>query len=343
MKLVQLTLAVALVACAPSPTPLETSGDTAPPAASASATPSRPSAVEPVISLDPATMDARYQAALPLFDYDATAPLQLERRPDASLEEILIEDVAYASPMGGEVPAFLVSPAPPGTYPGLILMHGSGGDRDDMLAEGRAYARLGVIALLISAPPARSDPPGPFITLTPSDREHQVQLIVDLRRGVDVLLEVGADPERIGFVGYSYGGAMGAQLAGVEHRIGAYVLDVADGGLVEHLTGPDDAMGELQQLDPAARDAWLAAMEPIEPIYFVRHAAPSALLFQSARRDSLVTTDDSERLHEHASEPKTVLWYDSDHGLPPVAWCDQADWLREHLGFADRPLLPRCD
>jgi hypothetical protein len=102
---------------------------------------------------------------------------------------------------------------------------------------------------------------------------------------VDVLVEVGADPERIGYVGYSYGGARGAGPAGVEHRIRAYVLDVADGGLVEHLTGADDASGELQQLNAEARDAWLAAMEPIEPIYFVRHAAPSAIFFQSARHD----------------------------------------------------------
>jgi dienelactone hydrolase len=244
--------------------------------------------------------------------------------------------------LGGQVPAFLVSPDLPGTYPGLILMHGSGGSRNDLLREGQAYARLGVIALLISAPPARRDPPGPFVTLTPSDRDEQIQLIVDLRRGVDVLMEVGADAERIGYIGYSYGGAMGAGLAGVEHRIRAYVLDVADGGLVEHFTGSDDVHGELQQLDAEAREAWLAAMEPIEPLYFVRHAAPSALLFQSAQHDSLVTTDDSERLHEHSSEPKTVLWYDSDHGLPLEAWCDQAAWLRGHLGFADDPLMPGC-
>jgi hypothetical protein len=55
-----------------------------------------------------------------------------------------------------------------------------------------------------------------------------------------------------------------------------------------------------------------------------------------------VTTEDSERLHQQASEPKTVLWYDSDHGLPLEAWCDQAAWLREHLAFADNPLLPGC-
>lgn len=259
-----------------------------------------------------------------------------------SPEGILVEDVSYASPKGGDVPAFLITPLEPGSNPGLIMMHGSGADRSDLGPEGEAYAQMGVIVLLISAPPARSDPPGRFVEFVPSDREEQIQLIVDLRRGVDVLIEVGADPERIGCVGYSYGGAMGSQLAGVEHRIRAYVLDVADGGLVEHFTGPDHRIGDLSQLAPGVREAWLAAMESIEPLYFVRHAAPSALLFQSARYDMAVTAEDSERLHEHASEPKEVEWYESDHFLPPEAWCDQADWLRSHLGFAEGPVFPDC-
>lgn len=221
-------------------------------------------------------------------------------------------------------------------------MHGSEGDRGDMLQEGRAYAQVGVVVLLISAPPARSEPPAPFVEFAPSDRDEQIQLIVDLRRGVDVLIEVGADPERIGYLGYSYGGAMGGQLAGVEHRIRAYVLDVADGALVEHFTGSDDQNGELSRLTPDAREAWLAAMEPIEPLYFIGHAAPSALFLQSARHDMLVTAEDSERLHEQASEPKEVVWYDSDHFLPPQAWCDQAEWLRSHLEFAEGPVFPDC-
>ena len=336
-----LAVVVLATACAPNQPPVSAMGSPSPASAKPSSIASS-SATEPVISLDPAAMDARYEAGLPLFQYDAPAQLDLERRPNAELDGLIIEDISYASPMGGDVPAFLISPASPGIYPGLILMHGSGGNRNDFLREGQAYARLGVIALLISAPPARRDPPGAFITLTPRDRDEQIQLIVDLRRGVDVLMEVGADPERIGYMGYSYGGAMGALLAGVEHRIRAYVIDVGDGGLVEHLTGSDDAQGDLADLNPAARDAWLAAMEPIEPLYFVRHAAPSALLFQSARNDTLVTTDDAERLHQQASEPKEIIWYDSGHGLPLEAWCDQAAWLREHLGFAEGPLLPGC-
>jgi dienelactone hydrolase len=286
-------------------------------------------------------MDARYEAALPLFDYDAGAPLELERRPGRPQHvDLLIEDVSYASPAGGTVTAFLVSPAATGRYAGLLMLHGSGGSRNDMLREGVKYAGLGVIVLLIDAPFARR--PGEWIRLTETDRDEQIQLMLDLRRGVDVLLAAGADKDRIGFLGYSYGAAMGSGLSGIERRIRAYVLDVGDGGLVSHFTGSDDAASPLTGLSADRRAAWLAAMEPIEPLYFVRHAAPTELLFQSARMDSLIPVEDAERLHEQASEPKTVLWYESDHGLPTAAWCDQADWLRDRLAFDDRPWAPSC-
>jgi dienelactone hydrolase len=288
-------------------------------------------------------MDARYESALPLFAYDAGQPLDIVRSAASSRTGLVRDELEYNSPKGGRVPAYLIRPEAEGSYPGLVLMHGSGGSRNDLVMPGYDYARLGVIVLLISAPPARTDPPGPFITLTAADADAQIQLIVDLRRAVDVLIEVGADADRIGYLGYSYGAAMGAGLAGIEPRIRAFVLDVGDGGLVSHLTGPDDAAGELTHLTPAERDAWLTAMEPIEPLYFVRHAQASDLLFQSGRFDELIPVVDAERLHETASEPKTVAWYDSGHVLPEQAWCDGADWLRERLGFDEGPLGPGCE
>lgn len=275
-------------------------------------------------------MESRYQEALPLFEYDAGAPLGLERGETVKSGGIVREDIAYASPLGGRVTAYLLHPTTEGV-PGLIVMHGSGGSRSDFLSEGSDYARLGVLVLLIDGPSARRE--GEWIDFTERDREEQIQLIVDLRRAVDVLIELGADPDRIGYLGYSYGAAMGGQLAGVEDRIAAFVLDVGDGGLVSHFTGPDDGSGTPDGISQSQWEAWLAAMEPIEPIYFIGHAVPWSLLMQSARQDELIPVSDAERWHAAAGDSHEVMWYDSGHGLPLHAWCDQADWLREYLAF----------
>jgi hypothetical protein len=248
LRVALLATAVSMAGCAVMPSPSVTDSRMPTASPSVAATPSRTASPSPtpnpVLTTDPAEMDARFEAALPRFAYDPAEPLEIARQAVGTREGLLRDSLEYASPKGGRVPAYVIRPAAEGAYPGLILMHGSGGSRDDLLELGYDYAALGVLVLLISAPPARSDPPGQWLTLTPADADIQVQLIVDLRRAVDVLVELGALPERIGYLGVSYGAAMGAGLAGVEPRIRAYVLDVGDGGLVSHFTGPDDSEGD---------------------------------------------------------------------------------------------------
>lgn len=55
------------------------------------------------------------------------------------------------------------------------------------------------------------------VTKPEYDRDIYIQTVVDLRRGVDLLLSRSdVDPKRIGFLGYSFGAHAGAILAGVE-------------------------------------------------------------------------------------------------------------------------------
>jgi hypothetical protein len=74
-------------------------------------------------------------------------------------------------------------------------------------------------------------------------------------------------------------------------------------------------------------------MEPIEPIRFVAHAAPSHLLFQNGREDEYVPAVTARVYQEAASEPKTVMWYDTGHGLTPEILRDHVEWLAERIGI----------
>ena len=74
-------------------------------------------------------------------------------------------------------------------------------------------------------------------------------------------------------------------------------------------------------------------MEPIEPIRFVGRAAPAPLLFQNGFRDEFVSVHDAEKYQNAGSEPKTIRWYDSGHGLPPEAFEFQAEWLEKWIGI----------
>ena len=124
-----------------------------------------------------------------LFAYDAQAPLDIREGSRRRGEGGTVIDLTYASPMGGRVPATLVVPDGAGPFAGMLYQHGSPSTRQPLIASAVIYARLGAVVLLIDAPFARrlDGLNNPFI-LTEQGQREQIQLIVDWRRGVDLLL-----------------------------------------------------------------------------------------------------------------------------------------------------------
>jgi hypothetical protein len=167
------------------------------------------------------------------FAYRRAAPLQLRELAAWNSGGVTIHDVSFASPKGGRVPAYVIVPTGRPPFAGLIIQHGLPGTRRDGLVYGEQFSRRGAVVVLIDAPFARR--PGDPVHFDRRDRAEQIQLIVDLRRAVDLLrARSDVDRKRIGYIRISYGAAMGGLLAGVERRINAFVLARGDGGLVEH-------------------------------------------------------------------------------------------------------------
>lgn len=305
-KIVRLLFIPALLACAPSQAP--------------AASPSAPS---PEI--------------LRLFEYDTSAPLDVKVESTERKEGLTIQNLTYTSPKGGRVSATLIVPDGSGPFAGILLMHGAPGTREVTMPEAMTLAKRGAVTLSIDAPFARGERrgnPREMLHLDERDRDDQVQLAVDWRRGVDLLLaRKDVDPKRLAYVGRSYGAAQGGLLAGVEKRIKAYALMVGDGGLVAHFTGAEDPPRFGGQVSEEAWKRWLEIMNPVEPIHFVGRAAPAHLLLQNGRTDEAVPADDGKAYQEAASEPKTLLWYDAGHRLNDQATQDRHDWLAKEIGL----------
>jgi dienelactone hydrolase len=273
--------------------------------------------------------------SLHLFEYDRQAPLDIQETRRWQEGNATWIDFTYASTGGERVDARLVIPDGQGPFPGIILQHGGVGTLEDMVFYARDFVRYGAVSIMITNPYRR--PGGYEITqymgntwplFTERDVEIKIQMIHDLRRAVDVLVErPDVDPERLAYLGVSFGGAMGGLLAGVEDRLAAYVLVVGDGGLVEHTADPGE-----DGLNLHFSEDWAALMWPTEPLHFIGRAAPAALLFQNGVHDTYVPPHDAIRFHTAASEPKTVMWYDAGHNLPWNFVSDAAKWLQHYLG-----------
>lgn len=279
-----------------------------------------------------------------LFDYDTNAPLAIGEKVLYERGGVKVLDITYASPKGGRVTAYLALPAGKERRAGIVFGHWGYGDRTEFLPEAELYARAGAAGIAIDYPwtrPAEWRRAINTITSKESDFAVFVQAVVDLRRAIDVLVErAGVDPNRIGYIGHSYGAQWGAILSAVEGRVRAAVLmaGVPDSDAI-YRDSTDPEVAETRAQLGGKLEEWLEAMRPLSAVKFVPHAAPTPLLFQFARRERLFDEAAMKRYYDSASSPKEALWYETGHELnDPRALADRARWVERQLNLA--PVMP---
>jgi len=279
-------------------------------------------------------------APLSLFAYDRAAELNVRDSLASTDRGVDVHRISFVSPSGGRATGLLYVPhdslrVSKGRVPAIVMLHGAPGDAAGMGGIAVPIARQGAIVLALDAPFARRDKNTP-LSFTARDSVDQVQLMVDLQRAVDVLIaRDDVDASKLGFVGLSYGAAMGAMFAGIERRIDAYALLVGDAGLAAHFKDAD--LSQFPGLPQLSRDQWcrwFAAMEPLSSTHFIGNAAPARVLFLWGRQDRFVPPALANELFRAAGDTKEARWYDSGHGLPPTAYLDMIDWMAGRIGIA---------
>jgi dienelactone hydrolase len=258
------------------------------------------------------------------FAYDESQPIDLHTRGTERRQGVAVRDVSYRGLDGKRLDAYLIVPPGAEDLPAVIFAHGAGGNRAELVSEATQLAELGVVAITLDMAYSPLGPPGMDAVRARVDLE--VDSVREVRRAVDVLRSLPeVDDDRIGYVGWSAGARMGAIVAGVEHRIKA--LDLIAGGAVP--------LGEyLAQAPPEFRDELEPLLGKSDPLRYVGHAAPSALLFQNGRRDEIVPQIALQTLAREGSDPKDVRWYDSGHVPSERAWNESRRWLAERLEIA---------
>ncbi len=337
-------LAVLMVACgdtsdmrsdatsATTALPPATTSTTAPPP-----TTSTTSAPPSTTVADSNAVTAEVERADPsVFDYDVAADLNYEEDPDALDLPVPGTDVhpfVYDSPLGGQVTGLVAHPPEGESDTAILLMHGIPEGTEAYIEPLVFLSCTGATVLAIDAPFVRAGREKLPLTFTEADRDEQIQLIVDLRRAVDVLEAMGA--ERITFDGTSWGSAIGAVLAGVEPRIDGYAL-MLGGSIVEFFFRDGRAIFPLNSYPKDAIEKWVDVMSPVDPTQFVGDAT-TPILFQNGRNDSTVTPESAARLHEAAGPDHEVRWYPDTHDGSPELVVEHIHWQAGILGLeADR-------
>jgi dienelactone hydrolase len=259
------------------------------------------------------------------FAYDARAPLDVRSRQVASGRAGSVHDLSFTSPRGGRVPALLVLPTGMGRHPAVVLMHGAGGDRRELLGLAAGLAARGIVGITIDSPVARLQvqtlPPGlPGVRRRTALLEQEV---VDLRRSVDVLqARPEVDPKRLGFLGFSAGARSGAILSGVEPRIGSFVLISG---------GADPVSAFVRGAGPVLRGQLIPLLRPVDPLRWIHLARPNTIFFQDGKRDEVVPRSALIGLIHAAPKPQRVRWYAGGHSPSGREQADAVAWLTQRL------------
>lgn len=249
-------------------------------------------------------------------------------------------DVEYSGAWGSRVTAYLMVPkSGSGPFPCIIFGHGFTGSRDDIEFAYDGFAKSGIAVFSIDFW-YHGDRKVPGTEMYSQHltrmRDGLIGSAVDLRRGYDLLeMRQDIDGSRIGYVGGSMGGIIGALFAGSEQRIKAPVLVVGGGDwsyLISHSVVTQEVLSskysDMKDFSRRAREE----LAPADPVNMVANISPRPLLMLNAKNDVLVPPVSAKRMFLVAGEPKKLVWYSSGHEIPmdqiiPVI----QDWAEKYL------------
>jgi dienelactone hydrolase len=216
------------------------------------------------------------------------------------------------------IAGFVVEPSGSGHHAGVVIVHGAGGTRRELLGQARALARAGVVALTITAPStAHPLPPASTIDgLLAGTRRTQLRDAAAVRTAARFLAaRDDVDPRRLGYLGWSAGAKTGTFVTG-SFRVLALLSAGADPVSKFAAAAPPSARGEVRR-----------ALTPVDPIRAISHARPGTVLLEDGRRDEVVPHAALENVIHAAPARTTVRWYDAGHALDATAWADARAWL----------------
>jgi dienelactone hydrolase len=270
------------------------------------------------------------------FDYDQKAPLGIKQIGVQHRARADVYDITYDSLQVGVVPAYLVVPRGKGPFAAVIWGHwywanSSMGNRKEFLDEAIVLAQAGVVSLLTDGPLAR---PGHQEIKDPFDERSAAeffQQVMDMRRGVDVLLaRKDVDRKRIAYVGHSYNAGVGALLSGVDRRFKAFVLMA--GSMSDEVGRQTKEFQEFRQKVGAEKvDAYIAKYSYLDQGKYVSHAAPAVVFLQFASQEKFLNAERARLYAAVVSEPKQLKIYDAPHALNAEARRDRIAFLTEQL------------
>ena len=273
--------------------------------------------------------------------YNSASPLEAMVTPLFDMKNPPAQknySVRYKGANGETVPAILALPAQTDKpLPCVILLHGLGGNKEQMYPLATVFANKGYAALCIDA----AGHGGRKLSVNtalgewglPELRIVCAQTTVDLRHAVDFLQSRSdIDRSRIGYVGVSLGGIIGSLFVANEPRIKTAVLWAAGGDWPKLVAQSQVSLAihlrKVQRMDVVqiARD-----MKEVEPLNAIAKAERCPILFLNGDHDTIVPTVCAQELFAKAKGNKKQVLLPGGH-IPdlPTMIRQTVEWMARY-------------
>jgi dienelactone hydrolase len=211
-----------------------------------------------------------------------------------------------------------------GRRPAVVFVHGSGGDRSELLGQAAELAQRGAVTLTLTEPSnSVTSSPSTLSGLLAQAKSLTVNDVVAVRRAVDLLQTLPTvDSKRIGYVGWSAGARLGAIVAAAEPRIKALVLVSA---------GADRLSAFVAHAPPGAKGRVRTVLGSVDPLRYIALARSGSLRLEDGRKDEVVPRAALLNVVHAAPSGTSVKWYDAPHALNHRAYNDAFSWLAKKL------------
>lgn len=256
---------------------------------------------------------------------DPTTPLHyVDRGVVAHRDGVAIHDVSFSS--GGlRVDGYLVAQPGAKRRPAIVVVHGSGGDRSELLGRAVELAARGNVVLTITEP-STAHPPHPAnkpTALLSAFAAVQVHDVVAARRAADALIALPiVDPHELGYLGWSAGAKTGAFVAASDPRFKGLALLSA---------GADKLSAFIASAPPGLRTAVRRELGSVDPLRYASFARPGTVLLEDGRQDEIVPRRALLNMVHAAPRGTPVHWYPTKHALDTAAYRDAYAWLATKL------------
>jgi len=261
-----------------------------------------------------------------LYNYDKNTPFNLDQKEVDDRNGINIYLATFTVSKEDRATCILIVPKSAGRHPGIIWMHSSG--PFFWFSDAMLMAQAGAMSLIVAPNFGSPDLPAEMY------RDAMIGAVIIIRRSIDILeSRSDVDPQRIGYVGHSFGALMGAVATAVDKRFKAAVFEVGLPGMSYHLrASPVQWANNHRQNLGAGLNDYLKVISVVDAIHYIGRTSPTALLFQSARLDPGVSEQEALEFFRAAGEPKELKWYDAVHEVTDIAAvCDRARFLAKEL------------